>query len=333
MSKQQTSILNESLPILIREGLSDHGAQKHTNQSPDIVVQKFEFDNPLKALTSSYREDISIDGDGSGNMYIYVRFKNTSKEAVNGFYIHLYRNHLGLYNDPKDWSKYEMKTASGQPVYIDSLKAHEIGATPAFIYNSSQLGAHPNCFVAVATRERTPDYSSINSFAKYVEWIDKPNVAARNVCVHQRSVRHQSSSLSFRNPYTDHDAVLGFYATVQKGTSSGIRYGITHKELNIDIAKTYTVNDDNSGRISWMGPVRAGYSGKLTLWYETLGNDHADIMCTYFTLEDGLAQSRALFDRYGVDLTENFSGISMAIPAAMNTPGRALVLGGCRIKN
>ncbi len=333
MINQHPSILDESLPILIRESLSDHGTQKHTNQSPDIVIVKFELTNPLKDLTSNYdKEDPSKDGDGSGNMYIYVRFKNTSCETINGFYIHLYRNHLGLYNDPKDWTKYEMKTTSKQSVYIESLKPGSIGVTEPFIYDSSQLGAHPNCFVAVATRDKDPDYSSINSFERYVKWIDKPNVAARNVCVYPRSVRNMSSRIYFKNPHTDREALLSFYIKVhEKNTSSGIQYGISHQELNINVAKTYTVGAYDSSFISYVVTIPAGYSSSLLLWYQALEDDHVDIQGTYLVYEDS-EQEHALFDRYGINLRENFNNILESIPATANPPMRAIVLGGCRIK-
>lgn len=333
MSNQQITILDESLPILIRESLSDPGNQKHTNQSPDIIIQKFELDNPLKELTSSYNLDISKDGDGSGKMYIYVRFKNTSKEPIGGFYIHLYRNHLGLYNDPKDWAKYEMETASRQPVYIDSLEPGQIGATPAFIYDGSQLGAHPNCFVAVATRSKTPDYSSINSFEKYIKWVDKPNVAARNVCVYPRSVRKMASSMYFKNPYTDHEALVSFYIKIhEKNTSSGIRYGISHQGLGINESKTYITGSYDSSFISYVVTIPAGYSSKLYLWYEALGKDCADIQGTYLIYE-GPELECALFDQYSIDLRENFDGILKTMPPSMEHKMRAIVLGGCRIKN
>lgn len=333
MSGQHPSILDEVLPILIRESLSDHGNQNHTNRSPDIVVQKFELTNPLKELTSSYDYDISKDGDGSGNMYIYVRFKNNSKEMIKGFYIHLYRNHFSLYNDPKDWSKYEMKTASKQPVHVDSLEPGSIGVTPAFIYDNSKLGTHPNCFVAVATRDRDPDYSFINSFEKYIKWIDKPNVAARNVCVYPHSVRQMSSRIDFKNPHADRAALLAFYIKVhEEGTSSGIQYGIFHQELGINVTKTYTVGNYDSSFISYVVTVPAGYSSKLFLRYQVLEGDCADIQGTYLIYEDS-EQDRTLFDRYSISLRENFSDMIESMPASMSQPMRAIVLGGCRIKN
>lgn len=95
------SILEEKLPVLIRETLQDHGTENCHNNSPDIIVRKTEFreDELADIFARTYDRDISVESDDSGKMYLYVRFKNISGKSLTGFYIHLYRNHLGSTTD------------------------------------------------------------------------------------------------------------------------------------------------------------------------------------------------------------------------------------------
>lgn len=330
MANSQLTIIDESLPIFIRESLDDRGDHKCVNNSPDIVVQKFKLDNPAVDLRASYDSDISKDSDGSGKMYLYVRFKNTSKQPLSGFYIHLYRNHLGLCNVPSDWARYEMKTEDNKPAYIESLGPGEIGATPAFIYDNNQIGSHPNCFVAVATREKNPDYSSINTYEKYVKWINKTNVAARNVSVKPCSTHRHEEIIHFQNPNKNSAAMMGFYAQLSSESTSGIRYGIIEKELGIDESKTYIAGVKDSDYIFHAVRLPAGYSGALLGWYETLGNDYADIEITFWVFP--AEKSNALLDQYGIDLGKKFDNVTEMSLTSLK-PMRALLLGGCRLKS
>lgn len=330
MADLQIPIIDESLPILIRESLDDTGTHDCVNHSPDIVVQKFKLDNPVADLRASYNSDISKDGDGSGKMYLYVRFKNISKQPLDGFYIHLYRNHLGLCNIPRDWASYEMKTEDGNPVYIKFLGPGEIGATSAFIYDNSQRGSHPNCFVAVATREKNPDYSSVNTYDKYVRWINKPNVAARNVCVKPRSTHRQEELFYFQTPYKDSPAMVGFYVQLSDGSTQGIRYGIVEKKLGIDESKTYIPDVTGSDYIFKAVRLSPGYAGTLLGWYETLGSDSASIDITFWDLNQKLPSS--LLDQYGIDLGERLANITEMEQTALK-PMRAIMLGGCHLRS
>lgn len=324
------SIIDEFLPILIRESLNDQGGHVCSNYSPDIVVQKFKLNKPAVELQNTYHSDISKDGDGSSEMYIYVRFKNTSDQPIKGFYIHLYRNHLGLCNVPSDWSQYELKTEDGQPVYISTLGPGEIGATPGFIYNNSQNGAHPNCFVAVATCEKNPDYSSINTMSKYTQWINKTNVAARNVCVKPRVTHRQEEIFYFSNPSSQSSERMGFYVEVSGKTSSGIRYGILEKELGIKAEKTYVAGDAETRYIFCPAQLRAGYSGRLLVWYEALEGDYVDIEADLWIMPK--AQSSALLAQYGIDLGERLYGITERQQTNLE-PMRVILLGGGHLKS
>lgn len=329
MTNPKNAIIDEYLPVLIRESLDDNGDHKCVNYSPDIVVQKFKLNNPVAELRETYNLDISQDGDGSGKMYIYVRFKNISTQPISGFYIHLYRNHLGLCNVPGDWASYEMKTEDGGPVYIKQLEAGEIGSTPAFIYNNDQRGVHPNCFVVVATREKNPDYSSINTYEKYVSWINKINVAARNVCVKPRPTIKCEEIHHFQNPSKESAKMMGFSLNIIDGSASGISYGMKEENLGIDESKTYNSATKDSDYIFHIVRLQAGYSGSLRVWYETFENADVHIETNFWDFSQEMSSS--LLDQYGIDLGEKFYNIAeMSMPSLK--PRRAILLGGCRLR-
>lgn len=330
MTNLQMPIIDESLPVLIRESLDDHGDHACVNHSPDIIVQKFKIDNPALELGARYDSDISKDNDGSGKMYLYVRFKNISKQPLRGFYIHLYRNHLGLCNIPSDWAPYEMKTEDNKPVYIEYLGPGEIGATPAFIYDNNKIGSNPNCFVAVATCEKNPNYSSINTYEKYVKWINKMNVAARNVSVKRLSTHRQEEITYFKNPKKESAAMVGFYVQLSPKSTPGTRYGIIEEKLGIDESKTYIADATGSDYIFCTVRLDAGYSGKLLAWNETFGNDYANMQITFW--EFPTEMSNTLLDQYGIDFGKMFGNITERSLNYIN-PKRALLLGGCCLRS
>ncbi|MCM1048282.1 MAG: hypothetical protein NC433_07650 [Clostridiales bacterium] len=329
MANSQSTILKESLPIFIREDLNDRGEHNCHNSSPDIVVQKFKINNPAVYLKDKYDFDISEASDDSGKMYIYVRFKNTSSQPVNDFYIHLYRNHLGLCNVPNDWAAYEMKTEDNSAAYIKSLGPGEIGVAPAFIYDKNNIGIHPNCFVAVATREKNPDYSSINTYDKYVEWINKTNVAARNVSVILRPTHRHEQILHFQNPNKESAALIGFQVKLSDASTLGIRYGIKEDTLGVDESKTYYADDEDSDYIFHAVRLPAGYSGKLMAWHEILGNGKANIDVIFWYLDT--YNSSSILAQYGIELDKKFSNIS-GIESISLKPRKAIMLGACHLK-
>ncbi len=323
MEAENMQILEENLPILIRESLNDTGDHVCTNNSPDIVVQKIKLSNPLEYLRKTYSSDISKDGDGSGNMSIYVRFKNTSDDIINDFYIHLYRNHLGLYNNPSDWQKYEMKTKDGNPVRIASIAPREIGVTPAFIYENSESGVHPNCFVAVATKEKNPDFSSINNYDKYIRWINQKNVAARNVSARSFPKGKNEQWVKFSN--MENQCVwTGIYVKVQGETPYGTKYGIQNDQLNIIRENVFVKDNENSAYIFTTVNVPANFSAELLVWSEVAESGKADIQVTYWKIDNqvvGLEQCALVIS----DL--------LAGKVEMEANDTHALLGGCRIIN
>lgn len=329
MKNSKSTILDEILPIFIREDLNDRGEHSCHNSSPDIVVQKFKINNPAVYLKDKYAFDISETSDDSGKMYIYVRFRNTSSQPVNDFYIHLYRNHLGLCNVPGDWASYEMKTEDDSAAYIKSLGSGEIGTTPAFIYDKNNIGIHPNCFVVVATREKNPDYSSINTYNKYVEWINKTNVAARNVSVIPRPTYRHEQILYFSNPNKESAAMIGFLVKLSTESTSEIKYGIKEEVLRIDESRTYRADDEDSYYIFHAVRLSAGYSGQLTAWCETLENGKVNIDVTLWNFEAD--NSSSILAQYGIELDKKFRNIS-GMESISLKPRKAIMLGACHLK-
>lgn len=327
------SMLDEKLPVLIRETLQDQGGEMCYNMSPDIIVRKtkYEEDNLSKIFTKTYNQDISLERDDSEKMYLYVRFKNTSGEALTDFYIHLYRNHLGLSNRPGDWEKSEMHTETGIPVHIDYLGAGEIGATPPFIYDKKTQGVHPNCFVAVATRERTPDYSSINSSEKYIQWVNKTNVAARNVRVISGQAGIYTKTVYADNPDMKRERVMLLRIHMEEGTPSGVRYGVRQTMLGIAEERTYTEGDSSTSSIShefFMAPgVRYGFE----IWFEANPEKCALVKCKSQFYIRADFNFGAVLDQYLVDLSTGLA-FPNGVENLSETPVCGYLLGGCYFK-
>ncbi len=323
MDIEKMQKMGEYLPIFIRESLNDTGDHKCENHSPDIVVQKVKLSNPLEYLRETYFSDISQDGDGSENMSIYVRFKNISDSIVEDFYIHLYRNHLCLYNNPFEWQRYEMKTKDGNPVKIHSLAPGEIGVTPPFVYEKSESGGHPNCFVAVATKEKSPDFSYINNYEKYIKWVDQKNVAARNVCVRAFPKGRNEQWVEFTN-MENKPVLAGIYVKVQGKTPSKTKYGLRNDELGINEECIFVKGDKKSAYIFSVVTFPANFSGEILIWSEVTESGTADIQATSWKIDNRIAN----LEKCALVINDFLAGnIEMGINDIPT------LLGGCRIIN
>lgn len=331
------SILNEALPVLIRESLDDSGKHVCVNHSPDIIVLKNKLRNPTMELREYYDKDISQDSDDSGQMYIYVRLKNVSGKKLTKIYVRLYRNHLGLYNHPNDWSSAEMKTDTGATVYIESLEPEEICVTPAFLYSRTEQTGNANCFVAVATHEPDPSYSDINTYDKYVQWINKPNIAARNVCVRRRRTHHDEQKFPVHGLKKPSASLMGFFIKVVK-CSSETKYGIFQPDLYICEEKV-CISDQASGNyIFCVATVPPEFEGTLLVWNDSLEESHMKLDVTLWDLI--LSPNGETLRRYYIDLMAHLddvpvmSAIAKAADLSDNAPVtvQGTLLGGCRLE-
>lgn len=302
MSMTKSKILDEKLPVLIRESLGDRGEHSCENNSPDIIVQKNKLQNP-NTLKNCYDQDVSQYYDGSGQMYLYVRLKNISAQTLNGIYVHLYRNHLGLYNHPKDWRDFEMHTESSELVYISSLQPGEIYVSPPFLYQKTNLGGNTNCFVAVATRERTPDYSEISTYEKYLAWINKPNVAARNVCVRKDGIAHEEQFFPVEGLHQGRSTIMGFKIEITE-CSASVKFGAKLNELNILAESTCSKPGTNSSYVFCSAVVPANYSGKLMVWYEASAGTRVTVDVTMWDII--LRKPSAELEQYYTELSACF---------------------------
>lgn len=296
------SMLDEKLPILIRETLHDQGQESYSNASPDIILRKnkFDEDNLPKIFTETYNQDISLERDDSEKMYLYVRFKNTSDKPLTDFYIHLYRNHLGLSNCPSDWEKYEMYTESGSCSHIEYLGAGKIGATPAFVYDKKTEGNHPNCFVAVATREKKPDYSSVSGWENYIKWVNKMNVAARNVCVISGSSGIYTQTVVTDNLHTEGPMLIR--VCIGENTPSGINYGIRQKELHINEQRTYLKSDSQTSAIDCEFIMSHEKHYSFEIWFEASKENVSRVICRSAFFKKDLYVFDSALNSYLVDL-------------------------------
>lgn len=261
-----------AIPVLLREDLDDIGKMGHRNCSPDIIVQHKELYNPLLQLRECYDRDISEDRSGGRKEdYIYVRCRNKSEKTLENIYIHLFRNHLGLYNRPEDWQQSKMHTKIGQPAKIEKLAPDEIGVAPVFLYDHATEGWHPNCFVAVASFQENPDFSHIDTLDKYIEWVNLPNVAARNVSVQSPSDGYVQWSIEMKNP-GEGEGIYYIIAEVRSGSKAvEMPYGFRNSYLNINRSQIYRQDDQNTHILIHKVGLPKDYKGELEVWCKDAG--------------------------------------------------------------
>lgn len=253
-------------PILLREALGDNGSWSCRSCSPDIIVQKVKLFDAKTHLVNTYDQDISENTDGLETHYLYVRCRNVSGQRLENIYIHLYRNHFGLDQYPNDWSKFEMLTETGKPVKIDRLESGEIGVSPAFLYDNRQMGSHPNCFVAVATQDKNPDFSWIRNGEHYRRWIDQRNVAARNVALLSVDSEYKEGLIHIKNNY-DYDIMCNIVVMVIKeAMTPGVKYGFSHPELGIKMETIYDPKNDSTISLSVKRRLPSHFDSQLTVW-------------------------------------------------------------------
>ncbi len=304
--------------LLIRESLDDVGGVLHGNFSPDIVVRRFTLSDPLQELTETYNKDISEDKIQERTMYVYVRFKNISDQPLENFYIHVYRNHLGLYNNPKEWNKYKLATDDRKPSVISGLEPGAIGVSKAFVFDSSKDGKFPNCLIAVATYEKDPDFSYIDSYEKYIAFADQKNVSARNVCEIIATDNYTEQDLHFRTSDTKKNTYY-FIAEAEKNTSPGVTYGIkcTHPYFS----EHMVYDPKNKSAIVVKETLSGNCEYTVTLWAEIPKGGEANIIVRMLVE----ASENELMD-HAVDISDILKDNCIGYKAPV------VVLGDCTIR-
>lgn len=311
------------IPILLRESLDDVGKTNCKNCSPDIIVQHTELYDPVLQLRTCYNRDISVDRSSGKNVdYIYVRCRNRSESTLENIYIHLFRNHLGLYNRPEDWQKSKIHTKIGNPAKIERLAPGEIGVAPVFLYDHETKGWHPNCFVAVASYQETPDFSYINSFDKYMEWVNLPNVAARNVSVQFPSDGYVRWGLEIKNPGIKEGIYYILAEVIGENRTVEMPYGFKNSYLDINRKQTYRPDDQNTHMLLHKVTLPGDYKGELEVWCKDVGKGSA----LSVTLMKRLPMTSSL-KKYAIVLEERIrDGFEMWEDDGM---GDLLVIGDC----
>lgn len=231
--------------ILLRDNLQDTGTTttSMSYSSPDIITHSQVADSKT-FFTNNYGKDPNEALGTQNDNYIYVRVKNIGNEAVPKTYVNLYVNQLSLYLNPLNWGKNRISTIRGNNYStIDSLACNEIGVTnDYFLFNRSKYGN--SCFVAVAGSEQNPDFTWINSWAKYVEWVTtNANVAARNMVTYKEGESiDYNSHMNLCNPY-ETDATFLLIVEANSLVPEGTTFGIESKAFNIDYEKKCSGTD------------------------------------------------------------------------------------------
>ncbi len=226
--------------ILLRDNSKDDGT-KVTNMSyssPDIITHS-QVADPKGFFTDNYKSDPNEALGMQNDNFIYVRVKNIGDAACDQIYVNLYANQLSLYLNPNNWEKNRISTIRGNRYStIDSLTVNEIGVTDDyFLFHRPDY--KNSCFVAVAGTEPNPDFTWINSWAKYVDWVTgNANVAARNMVTYtEKQVRQYENYLNLSNPYST-PAIFMITVEANDQVPNGTKYGIESKAFGIQHEET-----------------------------------------------------------------------------------------------
>lgn len=226
--------------ILLRVNSKDDGT-KATNMSyssPDIITHS-QVTDPKQFFTDNYTSDPNEALGTQNDNFIYVRVKNIGDAKSQQIYVNLYSNQLSLYLNPKNWEDHRISTIrKNQYSTIDGLAPNEIGVTEDyFLFHRPDHGN--SCFVAVAGTEPNPDFTWINSWAKYVDWVTQnSNVAARNMVTYkEKQVRQYENYLNLSNPYST-PALFLITVEANEQVPDGTTYGIKSGAFGIDHEET-----------------------------------------------------------------------------------------------
>lgn len=223
-----------------------------------------------------------------------------------------------------------MYTEAGTPAHIEYLGAGKIGATTAFVYRRGG-GVHPNCFVAVATRERNPDYTSICNFDKYIQWVNKINVAARNIRVIPGHSRIYTETVYADNPDMEREHQMLIKVNMDKETPSGISYGVRQSALGIDEKRTYIKDSPATRSIACEFFIGPGKQCPFEIWFEANEADYSHVKCTSMFYRRYEGNSNLDLNQYLVDLRTGLA-ISDGADALTETAAPGHLLGCCYFK-
>lgn len=166
--------------------------------------------------------------------FIYVRVKNIGDADSQTIYVNLYANQLSLYLNPQNWEKNRISTIRKNSYStINSLAPGEIGVTDDyFLFHRPDYGN--SCFVAVADSDPNPDFTWIDSWSKYVDWVTKnANVAARNMVTYkEKQTKQYENYLNLSNPYST-PALFLITVEVNDQVPAGTKYGIKSDTFKI----------------------------------------------------------------------------------------------------
>lgn len=260
-----------SSKILLRDNFRDDGT-KVTNisySSPDIITHS-QVADPKRFFADNYASDPNEPLGTQNDNFIYVRVKNIGDEKSQPIHVNLYANQLSLYLNPQNWEKNRISTIrKNKYSTIDSLASNEIGVTDDyFLFHRPDYGN--SCFVAVAGLEENPDFTWINSWAKYIDWVTQnANVAARNMVTYQeKQIKQYDNYFNLSNPYATSAIFLinvEANAQVPDGTKYGIKsdaFGIQHEETcsgsNRKFSVTAILQPGDDNYIEFYGALQSG---------------------------------------------------------------------------
>ncbi len=283
--------------ILLRDNVNDSGTKvtRMTYSSPDIITHS-QVADPKNFFTNNYMSDPNEALGTQNDNFIYVRVKNIGDAASEDIYVNLYANQLSLYLNPQNWEKNRISTIrKNQYSTISSLAVNEIGVTDDyFLFHRPDY--KNSCFVAVAGSEPNPDFTGINSWAKYVDWVTgNANVAARNMVTYtERQIKQYENHLNLSNPYS---TPATFLITVEANEQvpDGTKYGIKSDAFAIQHEETCSSTNRKFNVTTTLQPGQDDYID----FYGSLQNTSSSWP------EEACLIVRAILVQFGVDVVRD----------------------------
>lgn len=172
--------------VVLRCNLDDKGKTQNRARyySPDMITHKL-VQNPLEYFTDCYAKDPNMEMEPENINFVYMRAKNYGDTASAPQYANLYVNDFCLYNNPANWEKNRVQTVNGRNYSeLGVIEPGKVAVTNDYFRYEPKTHSGRCCFVGTVGSEKNPDYKDINTWQKYVNWLDtNPGVATRNMIV------------------------------------------------------------------------------------------------------------------------------------------------------
>lgn len=253
--------------LLMRDGLHDDGrvpSPGYPYHSPDIIPHE-QVADPKTFFAGNYDADVAQPIQlGTAFNRIYVRSKNLSQSAKNGYKIHLYRAKSSLFTNTSLWRHNQLKTTSGATfVELDQVESGKI-AVGNDHFLLSGLNTDLFCLIGIAHESDNPVIpENFSSYSAYVTWQrTNQNVCGRNLrTVRNFPDRNYEREDHFHNPESVSRRIL-VSATAIGDFPGETEFGVECKPCNV--SGKQKVKDGKELDVAGRAP--ANFDGEVLTW-------------------------------------------------------------------